>query len=217
MKLYRKQAVGIGILFLTAMASYMVGSELTASSVNSANQFTNINMNFLQFGIILEFINSAAVLGIAVLFHRILKTYSETTSILYVLSRSLEAFLLLICSVCTLTIALTNPQNVQVVAPYLFSMRELLFQTAMIALGAGSIFMCQTLFTSRLIPRPLSILGIVGYTALLLSGLLSLFGYHQFGMMLFIPGALFEIAFPLWLFWKGFTPKAPNGRLTDSV
>lgn len=48
MKLYRKQAVRIGILFLAAMASYMVGSELTASSVNSANQFTNINMNFCR-------------------------------------------------------------------------------------------------------------------------------------------------------------------------
>lgn len=217
MKIYRKQAVTIGILFLVAMGSYMIGSELVISSLNNMSNFVDINKNLLQIGIVLEFINSAAVVAIAALLHPILKTYDETASVIYVASRAIEAVLLLICSACALLLTLASPQAVQSIGTQLLAMRELLFQIAMITLGAGSIFMCRVFFNARLIPRHLAAIGIIGYIALTFSGFLGLFGYTQFGMMLFVPGALFEVAFPLWLFWKGFRPKISSEQLARSL
>ena len=73
----------------------------------------------------------------------------------------------------------------------------------MIALGLGSLPFCYLLYKSRLIPRWLSGLGFIGYVALLTSALLEVFGYSA-GMTLYLPGALFELIFPIWLIAKGF-------------
>jgi hypothetical protein len=79
----------------------------------------------------------------------------------------------------------------------------LAFQIAMIALGLGSIPFCYLLYRTRLIPRALSVLGLIGYAALLIGGLLELFGLNLY-MIQFAPGALFELVFPIWLIVKGF-------------
>ena len=63
MKINRKYSIAIGVLFLLAMASYMIGSEIVVSSLDIANGFANINVNTLKFGIVLEFITSTEVVG----------------------------------------------------------------------------------------------------------------------------------------------------------
>ncbi len=79
----------------------------------------------------------------------------------------------------------------------------LAFQIAMIALGLGSIPFCYLLYRSRLIPRLLAVLGLIGYAALLIGSSLELFGLNLY-MIQFAPGALFELIFPIWLIVKGF-------------
>jgi hypothetical protein len=72
----------------------------------------------------------------------------------------------------------------------------------MIILGLGSLPFCYLLYQSRAIPRWLSVVGFIGYAALLAWGALEVSGYSV-GYTLFIPGALFEILFPLWIIVKG--------------
>ncbi|QYR19298.1 DUF4386 domain-containing protein [Paenibacillus sp. sptzw28] len=78
---------------------------------------------------------------------------------------------------------------------------------AMIVLGLYSLLFCYLLYRSRLIPRLISVFGLIGYASLLTSALLELFGYSP-GMLLFLPGALFEILMPVWLIVKGFNSPA---------
>jgi hypothetical protein len=70
-------------------------------------------------------------------------------------------------------------------------------------LGIGSLFLLYVFLIARLIPRILSIIGFAGYSCLLASVILGMFGIDT-GFILFIPGAIFEVAFPVWLFVKGF-------------
>ena len=77
----------------------------------------------------------------------------------------------------------------------------------MTILGFGSLPFCYLLYATKLAPKLMSLLGFVGYVALFSWGLLEITNMGA-PTILFIPGALFEIAFPLWLIAKGFNKAA---------
>jgi hypothetical protein len=203
-KSLRIKSILIGALFLIAMAVYMAGSEMVAMVLNNVFKGQAFDATLLRTGVVLEFLNSAAVIGIAVLLHPILEKFNKESALIYVVGRSLEAVLLLASSVFALVLAYASPGAVQLSGTILLETRDLLFQTAMVVLGASSIFLCEILLKRGLVPRTLAILGLVGYIMLMFSGFMGLFGFQDQGMLLFIPGALFEIGFPLWLIIKGF-------------
>ena len=65
-------------------------------------------------------------------------------------------------------------------------------------------------FLSRLVPRPIAVLGLVGYGLFSPAVPLDLLGVLDMnqgtGMLVLVPGFLFEfIALPIWLIAKGFT------------
>ena len=212
MKINRKYSIAIGVLFLLATASYMIGSEMVVSSLDIENGFANINVNTLKFGIVLEFINNAAVVGIASLMYPLLRKKNEWIATGYVASRIIESCLLMICSVCVLVLAFAAPETISQMGGALLIFRELLFQMVLISLGAGSIFMCYVLYSGHLTPRSLSLFGIIGYAALFFSGFLGLLSHSESEMIWFIPVGLFEIVFPIWLIVKGFAPDNFNSQ-----
>jgi hypothetical protein len=87
---------------------------------------------------------------------------------------------------------------------------------AMITLGAGSLALCYVLYVARLVPRAISLLGVAGYVALFVSGWLATLG-SDLGVLLFIPGAIFEVVFPLWLIIRGFGEPVGEPRRTRST
>ena len=75
--------------------------------------------------------------------------------------------------------------------------------------GLGGIVLTYLLFVSRLVPRAIALLGLVGYAALTIGVPLDLFGVLDMsagpGLLLVVPGGLFELVFlPAWLITKGF-------------
>jgi hypothetical protein len=186
----RKIAIAVGVLFFTATISYGVGNALIASALEAPDDLMNPSIGQIGTGVFLEFINSAAVVGIGVLLFPILRRYSEGMALGYAGSRIIESVLLVVGALSALL---------------LLTLRwyDLAFQMAMIALGAGSLLLCYILYKVKLVPRAISILGFVGYIALFAYGWLEIFGLN-IGLVLFIPGAIFEIVFPLWLIIKGF-------------
>ena len=78
--------------------------------------------------------------------------------------------------------------------------------------GAAGLFLASALLTSRLVPRGLSLLGIVGYALLLAGVVCNLFGIADIGwhvspagIVFLAPGGLFELLFPLLLIVRGFS------------
>jgi len=75
--------------------------------------------------------------------------------------------------------------------------------------SAGGLCMAVLLYRSRLIPRPIATLGLIGYPALLAGCVLDLFNLaditQRVGLVALVPGGVFELVLPIWLLAKGFT------------
>jgi hypothetical protein len=75
--------------------------------------------------------------------------------------------------------------------------------------AVGGMMLSYMLLRTRLVPRGLSVLGLIGYPALLLAGVLDMLGIVDTvggaGLVGLVPGGLFELLLPIWLIAKGFS------------
>ena len=76
--------------------------------------------------------------------------------------------------------------------------------------ATGGLMVSYLLYQSKLVPRFISILGLIGYGLFLIATLLEFLGYSSFnalnfpGMIFYISGGIFEVILPVWLIIKGF-------------
>jgi hypothetical protein len=79
-------------------------------------------------------------------------------------------------------------------------------------LGINTLMYSSLLFKSRLVPRPLAVLGLTGATLVFASSLVVLSGVAtQLStpmVLMAMPIAVFEMIFAGWLIVKGFNPSA---------
>ncbi|WP_029192502.1 DUF4386 domain-containing protein [Paenibacillus harenae] len=205
----------VGVLFLIATAAFMAGSGLIDSVLNQPAFLSRLYPDRMKViaGLFLELINSAAVVGIAMLMFPILKQHNESIALGYFGSRIIESALLIAGFICPLTLLALSQEYITqggaegsyylTIGNLAIRGQDLAFELAMLVLSLGSIMFCYLLYRTRLIPRILSLLGVVGYIALLASSCLTIIGF-DLGFILFIPGGIFEIVFPVWLITKGF-------------
>jgi hypothetical protein len=77
-------------------------------------------------------------------------------------------------------------------------------------LGINTLMYSYIFYRTRLIPRPIAIIGLVGANSVFLAALLELFGIIEqlstWGAILAIPVALTEMSLAIWLIIKGFNP-----------
>jgi len=191
MKSIKKIAIIIGLLFLVSTLTFMLGSNLIQSFQIDATR----NKSPLILGVILEIICGVAVAGIGVLMFPMLKLFNKRLALGYVVFRVIE---------CTIII---------VVGIHLLSLLKLMWKYEMIIFvftALGGLMFSYLLFQSKLIPRYFSGLGIIGYAMLLLGVVLDMFNIFNIndgaGMLIYLPGGLFELFLPIWLFIKGFNP-----------
>ena len=164
----------VGILFLVAFVCYGAGSALVDR----------------PFGVSLMLLNSVVVATIGALVFRVLRRPHAATAAIYLLARSIEAVLLAVGAVLLVWIGSANGN-------------DFAYQAAMLVLGLGSLPFCYLLFRNRIVPRSLSLWGMVGYAVLASGALLELLGF-ALGLVLSIPGGFFEVAFGLILIARGF-------------
>ena len=193
MKSTRRIAVFVGVLFLTATVTFMIGSGLIRAFFMDQNP----NQTSLLMGVLLEIACGVAVVGIGVLMFPILKMYNKSLALGYVVFRMIE---------CAIIIG---------GGMYMLFLLKQIWKYEMILFlftGLGGLIFSYLLYQSQLVPRLLSALGIIGYAMLSVGVLLDMVGYFSMssnaGMLLYIPGGLFELLLPIWLFIKGFNSSA---------
>jgi hypothetical protein len=167
--------------------------------------------------VLLWVINAAAVVGIAVLMFPILKQHNESIALGYVGSRTIEAAISIVGEICVLALLTLSQEYVKAGAPdasyfqtlgtLFLAGRDWAYKMVMIATGLGGLLFCYLLYKSKLIPRFMSVWGLIGYALLLTGVLLEIFGYSAV-MILSLPGGLFEILLGIWLIVKGFKSSA---------
>src|ERR687890_129320 len=100
-----------------------------------------------------------------------------------------------------------KPLNETLYFGYLRAANYYSYNFGMVIWSLGGLMFCFILYRYKLIPRLMSVWGIVGYAVFLSGCILAIFGL-DFGLIHTAPGALFEVSLSLWLIAKGFNPSA---------
>jgi hypothetical protein len=187
----RMIAVTVGILFVVQMATAMVGASMIEAFVDGDTARAPLTV-----GVLLMMCSGIAVVGIGLLMYRILKPINQRLAFWYAVLRIVEFTVSAVCGAYLLTQLRVVPNHMLWVY---------------IPTGIAGTILTYLLFTSRLVPRPVAILGIVGYAALTVGVPLDLLGVLDMnkglGLALLLPGGLFELVLlPIWLISKGFRP-----------
>jgi len=185
----RRVARAVGILFIVQMVTAMFGTSLIQAFVDG-----NPDRGRMTLGVLLMACSGFAVVAIGALMYPVLKQVNRRLAVWYPALRVVECLVSAICGGYLLA-------QLHVVPNHLL--------WVYVPTGLGGLVLCHLLFVSRLVPRPIALLGLVGYAALTLGVPLDLVGALDLGkgagMLLVAPGGLFELVFlPIWLLSKGF-------------
>lgn len=202
----------LGTLFILATIAYLLGSTLLEISLTNIIEKKDFDFLMSIFGIILEFINIFSVIAIGILFQLLLKQYNSKLSIIYLVSRILEGFFLLLSVISILPLLFDKMSTVN--PTELIFLYNNLFQIGMLFLGVGSLFLLTLLKKEKIIGNILFVLGVISYVSLFSSSILELLNIvSNFTLILYLPGTVFEIVFPLWLVRKGGSKNESNKEI----
>jgi hypothetical protein len=183
-----KTAVLVGVCYLAATLTFAVGNAFIRSYFASptANDVLIPGVVLLGCCALAVATNGAAMRGI-------LAPYAPLRSRAYFVMRLIECLTLVAIGVYFAT---SHAQwNAYLLAVYAIS-------------GAAGLVLSSALLTSRIVPRKLAMLGVIGYPVFSLGSTLAMFNViditHGAGMLALVPGGLFELILPIWLFTKGF-------------
>ena len=176
----------LGLLFLAAFPLYGVGSALLVTESASL-------------GLTLVLTNSLVVLAIGRILHAIALPYARGVAHLYLAGRILEALLLGVSGVLVYQAGIADSG-------------ALYYRIAMITLGIASLPLLGLLVRVGRMPVWLGWFGIAGYSVFVFGIVADGFGPVGFGLLLMIPGALFEVTFAVWLIVQGFPPGPQAGQ-----
>jgi len=216
MNTYKKTARIVGTLFITATVASSLGFVILDPILNAPDILVNISANITQviMGVLLLLINCAAVVVIPVMLFPILKKHNEALAVGYLGSRIIESVILIVGSICLLSLLTLSQEFVQAATPdasyfqtsgtLLLAMHDwTLLLGIMIVFSLTALILNYLLYQSGLIPRWLSGWGLIGAILLLAAGLLEVFGFNP-TEILSLPIALQEMVFAVWLIVKGF-------------
>jgi hypothetical protein len=187
---HRTTAVLVAVLFLTSTAAFAIGSSLLASHFSGDSPGTST----LLAGVLLEAYTGLAVVGIGLAMLPLLRPANVRLARAYLGLRVLECLAIVTAGVYMLA---TNrePQHDDLLI-YSFT-------------AVGGIIFSYLLSASGLVPRLLSVLGMVGYVVLLVGIPTALAGFADlgtgWGVIFLVPGGLFELILPMLLLVKGFS------------
>ena len=204
----------IGALFIAGFVVYGAGFGLTSSVVGAPDFLSTISahQSTLVLGAFLMLLNAPVDVGKAVLFFPIVENHGKRTALAYLAGIIVEVVLLSFGALCLLMLVPLAQQGVdagvsQALGSLLSESNTMAYQIGQMSLGIGAVFLCWLLFRTRLIPRWLAGLGVIGYAIHVVGAIAEIFGI-PISIILLIPGALFELSLPFWLFIKGFQPEA---------
>jgi Domain of unknown function (DUF4386) len=190
-------ATGVGILFVVQMVTAMFGTSLIQAFMDGHTDRTPMTV-----GVLLMMCSGLAVVGIGLLMYPVLKDVHPALAVWYPILRVTECLVSTACGVYLLAQSQVVPNHLLWVY---------------VPTGVGGVILTYLLFVSRLVPRPIALLGLTGYVSLTIGVPLDLLDVLDMGagagLLLVVPGGLFELVFlPIWLIAKGFSAPPLTGQ-----
>jgi hypothetical protein len=223
MKHYRKTTIIVGVLFIIATVAGVLSVLIFTGSLLEDTDYLRAvysNANRVVTGALLELVMALAVAGTAIWLYPVFKRYNPGLALSYVGLRLIEAVFILAFPMVLLSLLTLGRESTQaaaatgstyhVIGALLLAVNDWanwLGPTLVFCLGA--LVLNGVLFRTRLVPRFISVWGLIGAVLFIVGGLMGLYGVEAgFRDMLFVPIAVNEMVFAVWLIVRGFNADA---------
>jgi hypothetical protein len=217
MKSDRRTAVVVGVLFIVATVASILGSVVLGSALDGEDYLTSVSGGQVVAAALLFLLAATSAFSTAILLYPILRKYSEGLAAGYVGLRTFEN-ILYVTGVVALLVMLSVSTSDSAEQAAATDLR--LLGSALLALNSwavllgtliffsfGALTLNYVLYRSRLVPRWLSVWGLVAAIGTLSYGLLGIFGVGTgLGspyMLLAMPIAFQEMVFAGYLIARG--------------
>jgi len=225
----RKTATIVGVLFIIGTVSGVLAASLGAPILNAPDYLIKISLNEGQIILVtlLQFIMGVVCAGIGLALYPILKNYSEGLAIGSAGFRIIEGVLDIVGAISLVALLALGKEFVKAGAP-----PASYFQTAGVLINAGSDWVNNVavllswcigalmyyfvFYQYKLVPRWLSVWGLIGITLTIIGCLLVMFqlipAFGTIQVVFNLPIIPQEMVFAIWLIAKGINPSTVASR-----
>jgi hypothetical protein len=222
----RRTAIAAGVFFLITEVT-AIGAVLLYGSVLGNPEFVvsaSADDTPILGGAFLEVLLAIAVVGTAVTLYPVIRRQHEGIALGHVAGRLIEAVIIAVGAISLLAVvtmrqdlagttgaeaaaAVTVGQSLVAVHNWTF-----LFGPKL-ALGVNTVLLAYLMYRSRLVPRAIAVLGLVGGSLVFASGTAVLFGAYEdlstVGVLVAAPVFAWEVSVAGWMIIKGFRASSP--------
>jgi len=205
----RKAAVWIGVLYIIGTVGLVLSVIVTGPVFAGPAILAQVaaQPNQVAIGALLVLLAGVSLAMVPVVFWPIGKRYNETLAMGYVVFRGGQEMVMYIATALAwlLLIALSANPDAAPVAGFVRTVEAVAWdQLVAIPFVLGALMFYVVLYRSRLVPRWLSVWGLVGAALYIVAPLGGMFG-HSVGFFM-APLAVQEMVLAVWLIAKGFNP-----------
>ncbi|MFJ7586718.1 DUF4386 domain-containing protein [Streptomyces sp. NPDC097617] len=216
----RRIAVVAGVLFLVTEVAAIGGLALYRPVLHDAAYIVGPGADPRAFlGALCEFVLALAVAGTGAALYPVLRKRNEGAAVGYVCGRLLEAAVIVVGIISVLSVVTLRKQaegaagadgtSLITVGKALVAFHDWTFLFGPnFVLGANTLVLAALMYTSRLVPRSLAVLGLVGGAMICASATAVLFGVYEqvsvAGSLAALPVFAWEVTLAVRLLAKGF-------------
>ncbi|MHA2028776.1 MAG: DUF4386 domain-containing protein [Candidatus Kariarchaeaceae archaeon] len=220
----RKIAMVVGILFIIGSVFPAISLTILDPILDDSEYLTEIseNENQVVLAVIFQVIMGVVLIAISIVMYPILRQHDEKLAIGYFIARTVEVVLLTINLIAILAVfslsedfANTEGQNLSeftVIGDTLLAIREWSWLLGVnIAFAISALLLNYSFYKSKIIPRWISVWGLIGGTLIFMLGIWGIFGNDidsNPAVALNWPIGINEMVLAVWLIVKGFNSSA---------
>jgi hypothetical protein len=224
----RKTALAAGVLYLMTFLSIprlaLFGAVLDDPDyILGTGSVTGVTV-----GIVLELIVALAIVGTGVALYPILKRQNESVALGFVSARVIETGIIVVGVISILAVVTLRQEppsgadaaSMTTTAAALVAVQKLTFLIGQgLMPGINGVLLGYLFYRSRLVPRIMPALGLIGGPLMISSIIGQLFGINEqvstWSLIALLPIFLWELSLGIYLVVKGFRPAAVAALLDD--
>ena len=209
----------VGACFLFSNVVFLLGAIVFLEPIISAPDYLTLaaaNKTKLVVGALLEMLNGVAYLGIAVFMFPVFKKRFESLALGYIAFRVIEFVMQTLSDLSPLAILSLSEEylkagspvgsSFEVLGSLLYAERLWAFQMVSITLVLGAFLFYTMLYKTKLIPRFISIWGLIGAAGVIVNAIMDMLGIPivNLGVLMLLN----ELFLGVWLIVIGFNEEA---------
>ena len=219
----------VGLLFLLIFATGIIAYQILQGPILFSEDFlttTYTNSNKIIISTLLLFLSGITSVVIATILLPIFKKYSITLSFLYLAFIILSFITISIDNISVLSMlelsieysknGTENSDTLNTLGSVFYKKHWWSHYLSLLVSCFPVFILYYILFISKLIPKIISIVGIIAVVLMFIEILFSIFG-KSISMNMLLPIGLIQLILPLWLIFKGLNSPVSESEIKEKV